>query len=110
MKVDNTDKIKEMCALGYTQGETASALGITRSAVSLCGKKYGIVFQKKPKVTHPIKEKRVTLVSQYRKCADDGMTLSETARKFGKTLLQVSGSCRNAGVVFHVKGKPFGRK
>ena len=110
MRVDNTEKIKEMCADGHTQGDIAKALGITRSAVSLCGKKHGIVFQKKPKVTHPIKEKRVTLVSQYRKCADDGMTLSETARKFGKTLLQVSGSCRSAGVVFHVKGKPFGRK
>ena len=110
MKVDNTEKIKEMCAEGYTQGETSSALGVTRSAVSFCGKKYGIVFQKKPKVTHPIKEKRVTLVSQYRKCAEEGMTLSETARKFGKAVTQVYGSCKSAGVVFHVKGKPFGRK
>ena len=110
MKIDNTEKIKDMCALGYTQGEVASALGITRSAVSLCGKKHGIVFQKKPKFSHPVKEKRVTLVSQYRKCAEAGMTLSETARKFGKTVIQVYGSCKSAGIVFHVKGKPFGRK
>ena len=110
MRKDNTDKIKEMCEEGYTQGEVASALGITRSAVSLCGKKYGIVFQRKPRVDRPVKEKRVTLISQYRKCAEDGMTLSETARKFGKTVIQVHGSCKNAGVVFHVKGKPFGRK
>ena len=110
MRIDNTSKIKEMAELGATQSEIASALGITRSAVSLCGVKHKLAFKKKPHKERPVIEKRVTLVSQYRDCAEMGMTLSETARKFNKTLIQVSGSCKSAGVVFHVKGKPFGRK
>ena len=110
MRKNNTEKIKEMAAAGYTQSDIARVLGITRSAVSISGIKNGIVFQKKHAKECKVIEKRVTLISQYRKCAEEGMTLSETARKFGKTPIQVSGSCKAAGVVFHVKGKPFGRK
>ena len=110
MRIDNTEKIKEMCAGGCTQVEIARSLGITRAAVSLCGIKHGLTFKRKPHKERPVKEKRVTLISQYRECAKEGMTLSETARKFGKTPLQVLGSCKSAGVIFHVKGKPFGHK
>jgi hypothetical protein len=53
--------------------------------------------------------RKITWAERYRECADAGMTLSETAARFGKTVQSVFNECKLAGVTFHVKAR-WGRK
>jgi DNA-binding CsgD family transcriptional regulator len=45
----------------------------------------------------------VIWADRYRECAEAGMTLTETARQFGKPRSEVWNECRRKGITFSVK-------
>lgn len=52
--------------------------------------------------------KRETNIDRYRECAEAGMTLTETARQFGRTIQQVWNEAKRGGVVFTARHRKDG--
>lgn len=92
------DKVERLRALA---GEKMTASEAVRLAGYADGYA-GTVFK-----VHGIKPPRKEfLADKCRKCADDGMTLSETARHLGRSTAAIWNTCNVAGITFTARGKP----
>lgn len=84
---DRRDKLDQFVGAKITAKEAARLAGYTNGAATF----------RMAGLEPPRKE---TNIDRYRECAEAGMTLAETSRKFGAPISQVWKECKRGGVVF----------